>query len=502
MSLDALTSDRSRGNSTTYSPPRSRSYAWLLPVCLLIGFLAILGLLFGKRLIPAVEVKTAPVITIRAGEALQQAHSTDSSSTLDTNKATVQSSPTSATPTKGNLIFQASGWVEPAPYTTFAPSLINGIVNEVLVLEGDTVKKGQTLATLVDIDAELDLQTAQKNYSAFEKQIIAHCTEHEVIDSEIIAAKSNVASMQAQLARAQDVSDRLAKLRKGSVAEQVVSQAKLDTEAQTALLEEAKTKTLSLDARKAQIESQKETMEANLEGLAIARERAQVRFDRTKIKAPMDGIILKLHAAPGMKRMLEMDSITSSVIAEMYDPNKLQARIDVPLNEAAALTVNQQVELISDLLPNQTFTGIVTSISGQADLQRNTLQAKIKINNPDVRLRPDMLMRAKFFSTNNDSNKQLSSSAKNSSSQQSNISKNTGNLRLAIYVPEAALINDSSVWVVSSDNTAEQRNITLAHPSQNKEEHRLVSHGLNSGEHVILPPHNDLKDGVRVTTIK
>ena len=481
MSLDALTSTRSDEFSNTYSKRKSRSYAWLLPVCLIIGFISILGLLFGERLIPAISVKTAPVITIRAGEELQQTSSS-------TKVSEVKEAPN--IPTKGALAFQASGWIEPAPYTTFAPALINGIIDEVLVIEGDTVKKGQVLATLIDEDAAINLQTAQQNYAAFQKRIEAHCTEYEIIDSEIIAAKSNITSTKAQLEQAKDISDRLAKLRKGSVSEQVVSQAQHNTSIQEALLQEANTKTLSLDARKVQLQSQKETMDATLKGLEIAKKRAQVDLDRTKIKAPIDGIILKLYVAPGMKRMLEMDSITSSVIAEMYDPNQLQARIDVPLNEAASLTINQEVELVSGILPDTTFRGTVTSISGHADLQRNTLQAKVKINDPDIRLRPDMLMRAKFFSMNNGADK--ASSGKTNQPR-----TNNSNSRLAIYVPEEALI-DNYVWVVMPDNTAQKRNITLAESSPIREGHYLVLQGLKSGEHVILPPHNELEDGTRV----
>ena len=459
---------------TTQHPQKpTRSLAWLLPTALIIGFLIVLALLFGERLIPAINVNTAPVITIRTGE--------DSSNTTPT--TTTQ---TSNTP---SLLFQASGWIEPDPYTTYASSLINGVIHEVHILEGQTVKKGQLLATLIDDDAKLNLRTAHQKHTAHQKQIIAHCTEHTIIDSEIIAANSQITAMEAQRNQAQDNSDRLSKLPKGSISEREATKAKLTTEMQVAMLSEAQAQIPKLNARKTQIEAQKATMEANLLELATSRDRAQLALDRTKIKAPMDGIILKLHAAPGMKRMLDMDSPTSAVIAELYDPTKLQARIDVPLNEAAALSAGQTVELISDLLPDKTFTGTVTRISGQADLQRNTLQAKVQINNPDPRLRPDMLMRAKFYSTSNSSNN-------NNNQPQSNKPQQTTNNRLSIYVPQQALINDTTVWVVTPDLKAEKRTIQLG--TQIKEDHQLVTQGLRSGESVILPPHHDLKNGTKL----
>jgi multidrug efflux pump subunit AcrA (membrane-fusion protein) len=158
------------------------------------------------------------------------------------------------------------------------------------------------------------------------------------------------------------------------------------------------------------------------------------------------------------------------------------------LNEAAALSAGQSVELISELLPDRTFEGMVTRISGQADLQRNTLQAKVAIKSPDLRLRPDMLVRAKFFALSNKPNgKNANGSATQGSSG-----------RLSIYVPEKALVSDSKVWVVSPDNTAKSRTVTLG--TETRDGHRLVIEGLRSGESVILPPHADLEDGTRITT--
>jgi HlyD family secretion protein len=165
MSLDDLIKKSSDSSSagTPYSK-RKRSFAWLLPVGLLLGFLIILGLLFGGRLLPATSVKTAPVITIRAGESL---------SLRGGGNSLVNDTKPSG---KGSLLFQASGWVEPDPYTVFVPTLINGVVDEVHALEGQSIKKGDLVATLVDDEARLDFQSAQQKYTRLEKKIVAHCT--------------------------------------------------------------------------------------------------------------------------------------------------------------------------------------------------------------------------------------------------------------------------------------------------------------------------------------
>lgn len=469
MSLDQLTSNSLPAFGTGNEPRPRRSRTWLLPVGLLIGFLCILALLFGNRLLPAVEVKTSPVVTHRA--------STDE----PTEKSTAAQK--NVEPVAGKMLFQASGWIEPDPYVTYVPTLVNGVIDKVYVLEGQSVKKGELLATLVDDDAKLDLQEAEQKINTLNAAISAHCTGSDITQAELMAARKKIESAKARLAEASDHLARLENLPDGAVSRQEVVQARLAKTRQAAQVAEIKAEIPRLSARLEQIDLERVSMASTLAELETRRDRAKLAMGRTRIKAPIDGIVLHLHAAPGKKRMLNMDDAKSAVIVELYDPNKLQARVDVPLTEAAGLEVGQFVELTSDLLPDVVFKGRLTRITGEADLQRNTLQAKVSIIRPDPRLRPEMLIRGKFFST----------------SGTAALGNKASNQRLSLYVTEAALVTESSVWVVSPRKTAELRPIRLGNESRNG--HRRVLDGLRSGEQVILPPHSDLKNGTRVTPI-
>ena len=394
MSLDLLTS------STNHpAPQKQRSYAWLLPVGLISGFLIILTLLFGQRLIPATEVKIASVITIR--------QSADSEiTTPDTALA-----PLATTSVKGNMLFQASGWVEPDPYVTYVPVLINGVIDQLHVLEGQTVKKGDLLATLVDDEAKLDLQEAEVKIRSLEARILAHCVGSDIAYAEINANKKKIVALNALYDDAIDNLTRLEKLPREAIPEQQVVQARLAKIRHAALVAEAEAVIPKLEAQVKQIALEKVAMTSNLAELDVQRDQDKLALERTQIFSPMDARVLHLHAAPGKKRMLNMDDPDSAVIVSLYDPQKLQARIDVPLTEAAGISEGQSAELTSDILPDVIFHGQVTRISGQADIQRNTLQVKVAIKNPDHRLRPEMLVRGKFFSQ---SSSQLSTSSSNS----------------------------------------------------------------------------------------
>lgn len=444
----------------------------MLPVGLLVGFIAIFILLFGDRLIPAVNVKTLPVVTLR--------------SSIDHQENSTEPSQAQSGSTKGELLFQASGWVEPDPYITYVPALVNGVVDKVHVLEGQSIKKGDLLATLIDDNARLDLAESKQNIESLKASIIAHCQGIDIAKAELEAAQKRIITAKSRLNDAQDNLDRLTLIDKsaeGAVPKQRIVQASSTVQQHRAMFAEAQSAAPRIQARITQIDQERIAMESRMAQLEIARDRAQLALDRTHITSPIDAIILHLHAAPGKKRMLDMDDPKSAVIVELYEPEKLQARIDVPLNEAAALSIGQSVELLSDLLPDTVFHGKVTRIAGQADLQRNTLQVKVTITNPDARLRPDMLVRSKFFAVKNTAYKNAS----------------TNKSRLSIYVPKSALVSETQVWVISSENTAVLREIKLG--NETRDDHRLVISGLKSGEHVILPPHDQLKHGLRVKSL-
>ncbi|MBK1791754.1 efflux RND transporter periplasmic adaptor subunit [Persicirhabdus sediminis] len=467
MSLDVLrNAPAERGDQP--SRRRPKSLAWLLPVALLLGFALIFALLFGDRLLPAHEVQTSAVVTIRTAAQVTEA---------------VGKKAQPAGTSKGELAFQASGWVEPDPYTIYVPTLRDGVIDSVHVLEGQAVKQGDLLAELVDDDEVLNLQLAENMVVSMQQTIKAHCVGLDIIDAEEHAVERRIESLEAELEEANDSFERLERIGSRAISEQQKVQARIAVKRRVALLDEARAELPQLEAKRLQINAEKLAMEAKLAELKTARAQAQLQLDRTRISAPVDGVVLHLHAAPGKKRMLGMDDPKSAVIVELYQPDKLQARIDVPLNEAAALHEGQWVELTCDLLAEKTFSGIVTRINGEADMQRNTLQAKVAIQDPDPRLRPEMLMRARFFA---------SSTSTEASSDQS-----TG--RLSLYVDEQAIFDDSFVWVVSPDGKAERRSVKLGR--EQRDGFRHVEDGLYSGEHVILPPFNDLQPASRVRVI-
>jgi RND family efflux transporter MFP subunit len=272
----------------------------------------------------------------------------------------------------------------------------------------------------------------------------------------------------------------------GAVSDQELYRAKLALERQEAVVlasnAEVSQKEAIIQKYAESLIAQQKTSEI----FSIQKQRAELDLARTKIKAPSDGIVLRLLAKPGSRLMLQMDGMDAASAAILFEEGKLQARIDVPLSEAAQVNLGQVVEISSSILPDQTFQGKITRILGEADLQRNTLQVKVQILNPHPRLRPEMLCRAKFFGTS--------------------ATKQEGHSRLGIFVKKEALdyqitsTSEKFLWVISKDGkSCEKRNVSFGEVIESK--FIEVTTGLLPGEQVILNPPLNLRIGDSVKII-
>ena len=191
------------------------------------------------------------------------------------------------------------------------------------------------------------------------------------------AALSKVSKDGALLQENNDTVNRMSSLPKGAVSDQSFYQAKLALQRQIAELATSNSGVLQQKALIRKLEETLLAQKKKTEIFSVQKEKAQLDLTRTRITSPMNGIILRLLAKPGSRMMLDMDNREAAVAAILFEKGKLQARIDVPLSEAAKVNLGQIVEISSSILPEQTFRGKITRILGEADLQRNTLQVKV-----------------------------------------------------------------------------------------------------------------------------
>ena len=383
---------------------------------------------------------------------------------------TVSSTPQAAA---GDVVVQAPGWLEPAPYPIYVTALESGVVDSVNALEGDEVTAGDVLATMIDEDARIALaraeatlakaragrEQAEADYRAATQVLetlidrkrtkaIAQAKLAE-INASVVRAESMIAVAVAKLAETEDEYQRKAALLESeAVSEATVVRLQLRVKAQQAAVEAARAELDVLQANRATAEAEliaatdhvnllieenhtAERAEAQLE-LAMAAEQlaaadrddAQLALDRMTIRVPQDGVILRRLVVPGSNIRVAND-MHAAHLFHIYNPEQLQVRVDVPLSDAAKIGVGQEAEIEVEVLPNRMFRGRVARIVHEADIQKNTVEVKVDVIDPVADLKPEMLTRVRFLGGRTSADSGTTSSS-----------------RMAVFIPEE-LIDES-----------------------------------------------------------
>jgi len=454
----------SRLARTTSTPPRSRPWKPLAFLLLMLCLFAAVAIpLFRDTLRPGVPVTLTRVLLLpgAADEEEQQIAGSG-----------------------GTPLFQSSGWIEADPWLIRVPALADGIVESVHFNEGDLVTEGQLLVKLISEDQELEVARLRHRVQQASDQCEALTASVSASERERDAIEAHLEATSAGFKEVEDRWNRVRILTGREISEEQRISAEQGFLQHSAEVAEAK---LRLEQASFRLEQQRQLAESHTHERDALKEElnlAELNLSRMEIRSPVSGRVQVRLASPGMKKMRGMDEPDSATVAKLYHPDRLQVRVDVPLAEAGGLQVGQPARISTAMLPGKEFAGTVTRIVGEADLQRNTLQAKVAIMDPDPRLRPDVLCRVAF----------LSAAGGNPSS----VPGASGRERLWIpadLVPGTA--SRAEIWVADPlTQTVSSRSVELGPALQ--EGLREVREGLRPNEWIVLTSEQPLETGDRV----
>lgn len=477
----------------------------VLPSAIVVVTLGIVGFSARDLMLPVTDVKVAPVIA--KFDPVRNAGA--------------------------RVVVQAPGWVEADPFPVAVSALTDGVVKEVLVLEGDRVAAGQVVARLVDDDAKIALSQADAHLaeeqarltSALARQKEAEANWKNPIElqracnsqtaqlsekrAELVRWPAEVAREKAAAVALKADYDRIAPLYEAGRASEIeYIRARQAFEVQQAEVEKAQLRKPIIEAQIAVIEAELTAALKQLElrivdtravadaaaeadraravvGRARAmRDAAALTLERMNVRAPVDGVVMERLVEPGSKLMRNMDNAQSAQAVRLYDPGKLQVRVDVPLADAAKVGVGQSAEIVVDVLPDRVFAGRVSRVAHQADVQKNTLQVKVAIEAPIAAIKPEMLARARFLGLPTGS-------------------QGSAGAAQALYGPARAMHNDSDgqfVWL--ADGTAGvARRGSVETGRQTKGGYVEIRKGVRLGDRLIVDAPANLKDGDRIRIV-
>lgn len=462
-SLEQLSALR-RTEASSVSVPRPRS-RWLmryvLPMAVVSVAIALLAYVARDALMSAIEVEVAPVVT-RAAAQTEQAGAADPSGRQIAAQAREPA-----------IIAQAPGWVEPDPFAITVQPLTSGVVEEVLVLEGDRVAKGDVLVRLIAEDAALRERRAR--------------AELGELQASLNRAAAALAAAEARLDELHDEVERKREL----VAVGGISPGEF-----ARLEHRLRSQKAEVDAARAM----EEQVDAAIERQRIVLEEAELALERTVIRAPVDGVVLSRSVVPGTRIAAAGDGPGEAHfpgVMRLYDPSSLQVRADVPLTDAAKVRIGTSARVTTEVLPDHAFEGEVTRIVHLADIQRNTVQVKVRIYDPSPLLKPEMLCRVRFLSRG-----ETAMAGNTTRARGEPAASDTGFLR--VFALHDALLslngNQAQVWIVEPTpggrgRIARVREITIG---ERDGDLILVQSGLRPGDRLILNPPASLQPDMRV----
>ena len=333
-------------------------------------------------------------------------------------------------------VLDATGYVVARRMATVSAK-VPGKVREVLIEEGQRVEPGQVIATLDPIDAE-----QQRTLSA----------------SQLQAARSQAAGVQAQLKEAEANAARLGAL----VGQKLVSRAQYEQ----AIAQR--------DSLRAQLATAQRNAQVAADGLRISAQ----GVDNTIVRAPFAGVVIAKAAQPGeiVSPMAAGGGFTRTGIGTIVDMDSLEVEVEVGEAFIGRVKPGMPTETVLNAYQDWKIPGKVIAIIPAADRGKATVKVRVGIDAKDARIVPDMGARVSFLEE---------------------AKPVQADVKPGVLVPAAAIVerDGKDVAFAIDGEAVQQRTLKLG---RTLGDDREVLEGLNGGDAVVLDPPEQLADGSRV----
>ena len=338
-------------------------------------------------------------------------------------------------PSAGASLLDASGYVVAMREATVSAKSIYK-VTEVLVEEGQPVKRGEVIARLDDTNARAALVQTMAQVKQYEAALAAARLAAE-------DALPGFLRSQAQLAE-------------GLISPETFETSKAAYDAAHAA---------SLVAE---------------QNLVVAKATVEVNRqyeDDTVIRAPFDGVVTTKNAQPG--EIVSPQFSGGGGIAKVVDMGSLEVDVDVSENFINRVRSKQSATITLNAYPDWRIPAAVIAVIPTADRSKATVKVRVGFKQSDSRIVPEMGARVSFLEDSPQPHAGGATAA------------------VTVVVPPEAVQADGesgSVFVVTG-NSAKRREVRLGSRDANGQ--RVLS-GLSAGEVLAIGDFSQLADGSRV----
>jgi HlyD family secretion protein len=291
----------------------------------------------------------------------------------------------------------ASGEIKPTTYTNVQAQGF-GRITDILVKEGDPIKKGDRLLLQENVQASADVQAQAAAMNSSESGILAADASYKSAQSDLLLQKANLEKAKLDYERGQGL------YKDGLIPKQDFDQRKTAYDAAAASVDSAAARVLQL---KAQVEQSRAQLSQNKAVLTRTRD----ILSKTTYVSPINGIVSYLPVRLGEYVVPGIQNSNGSFLMTLSDMSIVTAEVKVDETDIVNVRMGQDADVTIDAVPGKTFHGKVTEIGSQAVLRSSglattqsttsTQEAKdfkvvVTLDSPPANLRPGLSTTAKI----------------------------------------------------------------------------------------------------------
>ena len=309
-------------------------------------------------------------------------------------------------------VVTASGEIKPKTYINIGCNTNTASrLTEILVAEGQRVRRGQLLAKLESIQPEADVAAMRASVSSSEADSSAAESGLKAADENIKTAQATIQRTKADQERARLFFERaknlfIAKL----IAQQEFDQRKSEYEGYDAAVLESEARLAQARAQRAQLSAQLMSAQKRITLSQANLRRTEDVLARTNAVSPIDGVVTNLPVRVGETVVPGIQNSASSLIMTIADMSLITAEVKVDETDIVNVKLHQAADITIDAIPGKTFKGHVIEIGNTAILRSTGLAASqsaissqeakdfkvvIALDNPPDEIRPGLSCTAK-----------------------------------------------------------------------------------------------------------
>ena len=338
----------------------------------------------------------------------------------------------------------ASGEVKPTTYTNITAQGFGRII-DIVVKEGDHIKKGDRLLMQENVQANADVQAQSAAINSNQSGVQASEASYRAAQSDLTQQQANLEKAKLDFERGQGL------YKDGLIPKQDFDQRKTAYDAAVAGVDASRAR---MNAQKAQLEQVRSQLDQSKAVLV----RTKDVLSKTTYVSPINGIVSYLPVRLGEYVVPGIQNANGSFLMTLSDMSIVTAEVKVDETDIVNVKIGQDADVTIDAVPGKIFKGKVTEIGSQAVLRTSGLattqsttsnqEAKdfkvvVTLDSPPDNLRPGLSTTAKIKTAERKnvvaipiqalavrSRKDLEEAAKNA--------KKGGNVTLAAPAPTAA----------------------------------------------------------------